>query len=168
MPKIISAEKKERPYRKRSVRNVRLFIGESVISKMALHGDLGFADGKEVMGFVMGTVYSDEEGEYAIAEGIATTKLISTDVSVKFDPDSLEDLFVSMDENEGDAIIGWYHTHPGFQCYLSYTDVKTHVGMFGEGLGFSIVLDPSDQVLAVFTVIDGKPEKEPMIVIEDD
>ncbi|HKM09729.1 MAG TPA: Mov34/MPN/PAD-1 family protein [Candidatus Methanomethylophilaceae archaeon] len=167
MPKIISTEEAERPYRKRSVRNVRLFIGESVISKMALHGDLGFADSKEVMGFIMGTVYSDEEGDYAIAEGIATTRLLSTDISVRFDPESFEDLFLSMDESKGDKIVGWYHTHPGFSCYLSETDLKTHVGMFGEGLGFSIVLDPSDETLMVFTVKDGKPEKEQMIIFEE-
>ena len=59
------------------------------------------------------------------------------------------------------------HTHPGFSCYLSETDLKTHVGMFGEGLGFSIVLDPSDETLMVFTVKDGKPEKEQMIIFEE-
>lgn len=167
MPKIIFTEKIERLYRKRSVPGVQLFMDESVILTMAAHADIGFAEEKEIMGLILGTVYNDEEGEYSVADGTATTKLESTNVSVRFDPDSLEDLFTSIDENESGTVVGWYHSHPGFGCYLSTIDIKTHSDIFGEGIGFSVVLDPSDETLMVFTVEDGVSKKVQMVVSED-
>ncbi len=167
MPKIISTKKMERQYRKRSVSGVRLFMCESVISTMAAHADIGFADEKEVMGLIIGTIYNDEEGEYSVADGTATTKLDSTNVSVRFNPDALEDLFLSIDKNKSGDVVGWYHSHPGFGCYLSDTDIKTHSDIFGDGIGFSVVIDPSDETLMVFTVKDGVTQKVQMIVSED-
>ena len=167
MPKIISIEKTERQYRKRSVPGVQLFMNESVILTMAAHADIGFADNKEIMGLILGTVYNDEEGEYSVADGTATTKLDSTNVSVKFNSDSLEELFTSIDKNESGTVVGWYHSHPGFGCYLSDVDVKTHSDIFGEHIGFSIVLDPSDETLMAFTVEDGVSKEVQMVVSED-
>lgn len=168
MPKVVSSERTERRYRKRSVPGVPLFIGENIIAKMADHADIGFADGKEILGLIMGHNYRDEEGEYSVACGTATTKLDSTEMSVKFDHDSLEELFESMDRSGGESIIGWYHSHPGFGCYLSDTDIKTHSGMFADGLGFAAVLDPSDETLMVFTVKDGIQKTVQMVVAEDE
>ena len=167
MPKIISIKRTERKYRIRSVPGVQLFMGESVISTMAAHADIGFADEKEIMGLILGTVYLDEEGEYSVADGTATTKLDSTNVSVRFDPEALEDLFKSIDENKSGTVVGWYHSHPGFGCYLSDTDIKTHSDIFGDGIGFSVVIDPSDETLMVFTVKDGYSKNADMIVSED-
>jgi hypothetical protein len=45
VPKVISSEKAERKYMRRSVRGVNLFVSESIISQMANHADIGFADG---------------------------------------------------------------------------------------------------------------------------
>ncbi len=167
MPKIISSEEAARVRRKRSVTGTELFMGKSVISKMAFHADLGFADNKEVMGLIMGSLYVDDEGEYAVAEGTATSGLVATDVSVRFDPDSIEDLFSSIDENKCNTVIGWYHSHPGFGCYMSDVDVKTHKEIFGGRTGFSAVLDPSDETLMVFVNEDGKIRPARMIVSED-
>jgi len=167
MPKVISSEKIEREYRRRSVPGVPLFIGEKVISRMADHADIGFAEDKEVMGLIMGRTFRDAEGEYSIACDIATTKLDSTSISVRFDHDSLEELFESIDGSAGDSVIGWYHSHPGFGCYLSDVDIRTHSGIFGEGLGFAVVLDPADETLMVFTVENGGPKVAQMVVAED-
>lgn len=167
MPKIISTTKTQRQYRKRSVPAVQLFMGESVISTMAAHADVGFTDEKEIMGLILGTIYNDDEGEYSVADGTATTKLDSTNVSVRFDPNSLEDLFISIDENKSGTVVGWYHSHPGFGCYLSDTDIKTHSHIFGDGIGFSVVIDPSDETLMVFSVKDGSSQKVQMIILED-
>ena len=167
MPKVISSEKTGRKYRRRSVRGVPLFMDEGIISDMANHADIGYAEDKEVLGLISGRVYRDEEGEYSIASGTATARLDATGVSVRFDPDCLEDLFASIDESGGDAVIGWYHSHPGFGCYLSDVDIRTHSDIFGKGTGFAVVLDPSDGTLMVFTVEDGEPKVAQMVVSED-
>ncbi|MDN5357962.1 MAG: Mov34/MPN/PAD-1 family protein [Candidatus Methanomethylophilaceae archaeon] len=168
MPKVISSEKTGREYRRRSVPGVPLFIGENVVSRIANHADIGFAEEKEIMGLVMGRVYRDEEGEYSVACDTATAKLDSTGMSVRFDPDSLEDLFESIDGSAGDGVIGWYHSHPGFGCYLSDVDIRTHSRIFGEGLGFAIVIDPSDESLMVFTVEKSIPKTVQIVIAEDE
>lgn len=167
MPKIISSEEAEKEIRKRGVPGAELFMGKSVISKMAFHADLGYAENEEVMGLLMGNAYVDDEGEYAVAEGTATSGLVATGVSVRFDPDALEDLFSSVDENKCRTVIGWYHSHPGFGCYMSDIDIKTHKNIFGEKLGFSLVLDPSEQAMMVFVNDDGIFRKARMVVSED-
>ena len=167
MPKIISSEEGVKEFRNRGVPGAELFMGESVISKMAFHADLGYGDNKEVMGLLMGKVYVDGEGEYAVAEGTATSGLVATDTSVRFDPKALEDLFSSMNENKCRTVVGWYHSHPGFGCYMSDTDMKTHKNIFGEKTGFSAVLDPSEQTMSVFVNDDGSFRKARMVVSED-
>ena len=92
---------------------------------------------------------------------------VATDVSVRFDPDSIEDLFSSIDENKCNTVIGWYHSHPGFGCYMSDVDVKTHKEIFGGRTGFSAVLDPSDETLMVFVNEKGEIRQARMIVSED-
>lgn len=166
MPKIISFEKKERTYRKRTVKKADLFVSESALGNMLNHADEGFAEGKEVMGFVLGEVYRDDGGEYAVAEGTATSELDSTETSVRFDPEGFEELFASMDETGG-SIVGWYHSHPGFGCYMSETDIETHVSMFGNGTGFAIVIDPSDGTFMAFRTEDGEQKDACMIICED-
>lgn len=167
MPKIISSEKAEKEFRKRKVPGAELFMAESVISKMAFHADLGFADNEEVMGLLMGDVYVDGEGEYAVADGTATSGLVATGTSVRFDPDALEDLFSSLDENRSKTVVGWYHSHPDLGCYLSEKDMRTHSGIFGEKTRFSVVMDPSDQTMMVFVKEDGVFRKANMVVSED-
>lgn len=166
MPKIISFEKQERKYRKRIVREADFFVSETAVGKMVNHADAGFVDGKEVLGLILGEVYRDEYGEYAVADGVATSKLNSTETSVKFDPEGFEELFASMDETGG-SIVGWYHSHPGFGCYMSQTDIETHVSMFGNGTGFAIVIDPSDGTFMAFATEDGMQKDVRMIVCEE-
>lgn len=166
MPKIISSKEAVKEFRKRSVSGADIFVDESVISKIALHAELGYLENEEVMGLIMGTVYVDDEGEYAVAKGTATSGLVATDSSVKFDPDTIEDLFSSMDENECKTVVGWYHSHPGFGCYLSDTDMRSHTEIFGDRIGFSVVLDPSDETLMVFIKDEGEFRKAQMIISE--
>lgn len=164
MPKIISFKNKEIAYRKRSVKGVSIFVSEEALNNMIHHAEE--VDSKEIMGLMMGITYNDEEGNYSIVSGIATSGLDSDDVSVRFNRESLEELFESLDSFENEVIVGWYHSHPGFGSYLSDTDIKTHKGIFGEESGYAIVIDPSDSTLMVFTVKNGESVEERMIVTE--
>ena len=87
MPKLISGSAGNIQKRKRSVKNIRLFVHENVLNDMIKHADEG--DMNEIMGLMIGKVYQDDEGKYAIAERIATSGLIADRVSVKFDQDDL-------------------------------------------------------------------------------
>jgi proteasome lid subunit RPN8/RPN11 len=46
-------------------------------------------------------------------------------------------------ENEGKALIGWYHTHPDIDIFLSETDLeRTHRVLFSEPFQVALVYDP--------------------------
>ena len=168
MPKVISSIVPQKEFRPRTVRSSSLFISMSAIEAMTDHADEGYLDNKEIMGLMMGRSYSDDIGEYVLVTDIATSGLDSDEVSVRFNHDSLEDLFESIDTSDGKNIVGWYHSHPGFGCYLSSTDMKTHEGIFGEELGFAVVIDPSDSTLKAFTFCNGEVKEVSMIIMESE
>ncbi len=163
MAVILSKNDPETVFRKRPVKGIRLFVSERSLNAMIEHADSG--DGKEVMGLMIGTVYRDDEGLYATVERTITSSLISTEMSVRFDKDSMEDLFDSLDGIGDGMITGWYHSHPDLGCFMSSTDIRTHSGIFGSDCGFAIVIDPVRQEIKAF---GGQDPKETMFVIMED
>jgi len=165
MPKIISSESPEIEFRTRPVKGVSLYIGEDVIIAMTDHADEGYKDNREILGLLTGQILKDDEGVYVRVLDSATSALDADDVSVKFKEEALEDLFSSIDDCEGDKVVGWYHSHLGIGCFLSEVDVRTHIGIFGGEVGFAIVIDPSDETLAAFSCDKDGQKKVPMIVL---
>lgn len=163
MAEITSGSDSEIPFRKRLVAGIRLYVTELSLNTMIDHAH--FDTDKEVMGLLVGKIYRDDEGTYATVQRTATSKLISDEMSVRFDRDSIEGLFDSL-EGEGDEMItGWYHSHLGIGCFMSETDVKTHSGIFGDDCGFALVIDPLKQEIKAF----GNPDSEEVmfVVMED-
>jgi len=165
MPKIISADTPEIEFKKRPVKGVSFFISEDVIGSMTDHADRGFPENKEVMGLLIGHILKDDEGIYVRAADAVTSDLDADEVSVRFKKETLESLFESIDKCKGDAVVGWYHSHLGIGCYLSDVDIRTHTGIFGDEIGFAIVIDPSDSTLAVFSCGADGPQKAQMIIL---
>ncbi|MDR0887587.1 MAG: Mov34/MPN/PAD-1 family protein [Candidatus Methanoplasma sp.] len=168
MPKVLSSEVKETEFRPRSVKGSGLFVSEGALNSMIEHADRGAEVRKEIMGFMMGTVFKDDEGEYAVVTDIATGDLEADEVSVRFDTGSMESLFESIDARGGNDIVGWYHSHPGFGCYLSEIDIKTHEGIFGNDTGFALVIDPDQKIIMVFDCHDHVPGNVAMILMESE
>lgn len=166
MPKILSSEENVLEFRPRKVKGATLFMPEVILEMMADHADTGYLDDKEVMGLMMGTVYRDDLGEYAVVADIITTILDSNEVGVRFNRDSFEGLFDGMDRSQGRMVVGWYHSHPGFGCYLSETDINTYMGVFGKDTGFAIVIDPSDGTIKAFICKDGQQNDAQMVLME--
>lgn len=167
MPKITSSKVPETPFRKRYAKGVSLYISESAMESMVDHADKGYLDNKEIMGLMTGRIFRDDEGMYAVVDDVATSDLDANEISVRFKKESLETLFTNIDDCKGDAIIGWYHSHLGIGCYLSDVDIRTHEGIFGNDIGFAMVIDPSDSTIVPFSCCKGEQQKEPMIVLTD-
>lgn len=165
MPKIISSNAPEVEFRARPVKGVPLYIKEETIVSMTDHADTGYCENKEVLGLLIGHILKDDEGMYVRVTGAATSGLEADEVSVRFSKETIEGLFDSMDKCEGDMVVGWYHSHLGIGCYLSDVDIRTHAGIFGDEIGFAIVIDPSDSTLAAFSCKDSSPQKVPLIVL---
>lgn len=55
-------------------------------------------------------------------------------------------------KNENLRIVGWWHSHPGFTCFLSNTDIDTQKFFFPESYQVAMVVDPMNDELAFFTL----------------
>lgn len=165
MPKIISSKVPKIEFKKRYARGTSLFVNEDIMAAMVEHAEEGYQDNKEIMGLMTGRIFEDDEGLYVVVEDVATSDLDADEASVRFKEGSFEQLFANMDECKGDAIVGWYHSHLGIGCYLSGVDIKTHEGIFGEDIGFAMVIDPSDSTIVPFSCNEGKPQKVSMIIL---
>ena len=166
--KIMSEDRDGIEFRKRLVAAAGLFVPEHVISAMADQADDGLAEDKEILGLIIGRFYRDDNGTYAIAERIATSGLDADRSTVRFDKDSLEDLFDELDLEKGQCVIGWYHSHLDAGCFMSPTDISTQKGIFGDECGFAIVIDPVRKELDVFDSDPEGPKHVDMVIMDSD
>jgi len=166
MVSIVSGSTAETEYRKRTVPGASFFIPEFALSLMADHADAGLETDTEVMGLMIGRFYKDDRGTYAVVDRPVSSKLISSKYGVRFDEESMEELFDSLEMGEKECIVGWYHSHLDIGCFLSPTDIATQNGMFGGECGFALVIDPVRKEIKAFdsTVDDPKPAN--MVVID--
>lgn len=159
MVSITSGRKADIPFRKRTVKAADIFMPEFVISLIADHADAGFDNESEVMGLMVGRFYRDDKGIYGVVDRPVSSKLISDRFNVRFDRDSIAELFDSLDMADDECIVGWYHSHLDIGCFMSPTDIATQNGLFGGECGFALVIDPVRKEIKVFdsTVDDPKP-----------
>jgi len=64
---------------------------------------------------------------------------------------------MELDDNLGEYIVGWFHTHPGYGIFLSPTDLHTHYYSFQarNPKAIAIVLDPTLRTF-IHTQLDSK------------
>lgn len=134
---------------------VDLYISENSLQKMIEHC-VAFAEQKlEVMGLLIGDRYLWEGELYTVVQDVVSTDMDSTLVSVRFQREGFENLFENLADIEYDYIlVGWYHSHPGHTCFMSGTDIDTQVRMFSEPYHVAIVIDPINQDMKVFSIMD--------------
>ena len=166
MVSIISGSDREAEYRKRTVQAADVFIPEFALSLMADHADAGLDNDCEVMGLMIGRFYRDEKGTYAVVDRPVSSKLISDRFGVRFDEESMEDLFDSLELDEGESIVGWYHSHLDIGCFMSPTDVETQNGLFGGECGFALVIDPVRKEMKMFDSTPDEPKTVDMVVTD--
>lgn len=101
-------------------------------------------ENKEALGLLLGYKYIYNDVKYIIIEERATSSLDSTSVSVKIN--NFDEMFMKLDalarEDRDYLIVGWYHSHPGYTCFLSPTDVNTQKQMFNKDFQVAMVVDP--------------------------
>lgn len=167
MPKIVSETKREPAFRKRMVPSAKIFFPEFVLSIITDHADAGLDADKEILGLLIGTIYRDDNGEYAVVSRTATGNADADKMSVRFDKGSMEKLFNGLDLDEGESVVGWYHSHLDIGCFMSPTDIATQNGIFGGECGFAVVIDPVRKEMKIFDS-QSEPQTVDMIIIESD
>lgn len=145
------------------------YINKHAEAKMRNHA-LSMRKSKiEVMGLLLGEVRRWNGRDYVVVRDVVTTDLDATAVSVKFNAVGFEKLFEKLDNAGFDyMVVGWYHSHPGYGCFLSDTDLKTHSGTFTGPHHIAMVIDPLKFEISAFEVRVSKPEKVGFAVYWDD
>lgn len=155
-------------YRLREKEGMELYLSKLAEEKIRNHAVAHIGERKEVMGLLLGGLYAHNGTEYALVRDVATTDLDATDVSVRFDPRAFEKLFSSLDEiGFRYLIVGWYHSHPSYHCFMSSTDVQTQKMMFSQRSHSAIVIDPVNKEIEAFYLDEGKVRSRPFAIYWD-
>ena len=166
--KWLAAERRNEN-KEREGKGYELYISKVAEEKIRNHALMHVQERKEVMGLLLGGIYRHGDLTYALVRDVATTDLDATEVSVRFDRDAFEKLFASLEEiGFRYVIVGWYHSHPSYHCFMSGTDVATQRTMFGQREHTAMVIDPVNREIDAFFLENGKVRSRPFTVYWDE
>jgi COP9 signalosome complex subunit 5 len=120
-------------------------ISALALLKMVIHARSG--GNIEIMGLLLGKV----EGENMIVMDSFALPVEGTETRVNAHAEAYEYMVTYIDQakkvNRPENVIGWYHSHPGYGCWLSGIDVSTQMlnQQFQEPW-VAIVVDPTRTV----------------------
>jgi proteasome lid subunit RPN8/RPN11 len=132
------------------------------------HCRLMAKEDNEAMGLLVGQAFSWNGKMYSVVHNAITAPLESSKTSVRFERDGFESLFIDLDRvAQNHILVGWYHSHPGYGCFMSEKDILTQREMFRQPFHVAIVIDPLDNQRKAFGINkDGKLEVKVMALIE--
>merc|ERR1712062_496895 len=122
----------------------QVYISSLALLKMLKHGRAGVP--MEVMGLMLGQFVDD----YTInCVDVFAMPQSGTSVSVEAVDPVFQTKMLDMlqQTGRGEMVVGWYHSHPGFGCWLSSTDINTQSSF--EALNpraVALVIDPIQSV----------------------
>ena len=100
----------------------QIYISPLALLKMLRHGKAGIP--LEVMGLMLGD-YVDEYTVKCI--DVFSMPQSGTETTIESIDEGFQVKMVEMLKQTGrnEIVVGWYHSHPGFGCWLSQTDINT-------------------------------------------
>ncbi|RDI83299.1 Compactin diketide synthase [Venturia inaequalis] len=122
-------------------------ISAVAMLKMVMHARSG--GNLEVMGLMQGSIHGDT---FVVSDAFRLP-VEGTETRVNAQDDAMEYMvkFTTMarEHNQADNVVGWYHSHPGYGCWLSGIDVNTQASqqMFQDPF-LAVVIDPDRTVSA--------------------
>ena len=140
---------------------------QSVLDQMHLHGQS--SSEIEVCGVLVGDVFQDARGPYLLIDQcVAGNGAESKSTNVTFTAETWQHIQDTMDRQHPDRkILGWYHTHPGFGIFLSDMDIFICDHFFNLPWQVAFVYDPISGEEGNFVWRQGKPTREPILVVTD-
>ena len=122
----------------------RIYISALSLLKMLKHGRAGVP--MEVMGLMLGEFIDD----YTVrVVDVFAMPQSGTSVSVESVDEVFQTQMLEMLNQTGrpEMVVGWYHSHPGFGCWLSGTDVATQQSFEQlNSRAVAVVVDPIQSV----------------------
>lgn len=115
---------------------------------------------REVGGLVLGHVYHDPDNNQIypiITDAIMARFAVEQRGQLTFTQQTWLELHRKREEHYPDTeILGWYHTHPGLDIFLSRWDLFIHENFFSLPWQVAVVIDPHQSAGGIFVWKDGK------------
>merc|ERR1712050_676955 len=122
----------------------QVYISSLALLKMLKHGRAGVP--MEVMGLMLGEFVDD----YTVRViDVFAMPQSGTGVSVEAVDPVFQAKMLDMLKQTGrpEMVVGWYHSHPGFGCWLSSTDINTQSSFEAlNSRAVAVVVDPIQSV----------------------
>ncbi|MEN3047682.1 MAG: Mov34/MPN/PAD-1 family protein [Candidatus Caldarchaeales archaeon] len=121
----------------------------------------------EVIGFLVGERLKWKDKLYVFVTDSVRGRSVSTRTHVEFDRDALAEVAGLIRRGHPESeIVGWYHSHPGYGCFMSPTDIRSHVTSFPYPHQVALVIDPVRGEATFFKVDeDGDYRSVPSAVV---
>ncbi|OBA22573.1 Mov34-domain-containing protein, partial [Metschnikowia bicuspidata var. bicuspidata NRRL YB-4993] len=131
-----------RPWRNLPKYFTQVLISTVALVKMCAHAKLGGSI--EIMGMLTGKIV----GDLFIVMDVYSLPVEGTETRVNAQSEAYEFMVQYLDNlkevKPKDSIVGWYHSHPGYGCWLSGIDVATQsLNQNFQDPYLAIVVDPS-------------------------
>ncbi|MCS7094990.1 MAG: Mov34/MPN/PAD-1 family protein [Thaumarchaeota archaeon] len=137
-----------------------VYVGLEALMEAVKHCKAGLPN--EVIGFLIGERLKWKDEVYVFISESVRGRSVSTHTHVEFEQDALAEVAQLIRERHPDSeIVGWYHSHPGYGCFMSPTDLSSHRRSFPYPHQVALVIDPV-RGEAVFFKIDDDGDYEPL------
>ncbi len=144
-----------------------MYLFKTAEEKYANHALSQVKAGLEVMGFLLGEVFTHQGVEYTVVRDVATTDLEATSVSVRFDPEGFESLFASL-ECARFLTYWWAGTLASWsRMFLSSTISRPRRGCSTD-LTTALVIDPVRKEMYAFCLSKGEVSRRKFLVYWDE
>jgi proteasome lid subunit RPN8/RPN11 len=133
-----------------------VFISRAAITNLLRHGEKGLQTDQEVAGGLVGQPgYDPETGQpFTRIRAALPANGQASATEVEIPPEEWARLLsVVLDEgpDQGPSfLVGWYHSHPTFDAYLSPLDQETQLQFFAEDWQVAIVVGPLRRQIKAF------------------
>jgi len=105
----------------------------------------------ETIGLLVGSHNVSRGFHYTFVDGFLVGDTRSTRVRVEFEEGAMGPLVAELRTRYPDSmVVGWFHSHPGYGCFLSSTDLETQRSYFREPYHVALVVDPIREIFDIF------------------
>jgi 26S proteasome regulatory subunit N11 len=129
------------------------YVSVNALAKLAVHAALN--KDVEVLGFLIGDFCEWNGKKYTLIVNSQPIESISKSDMVEPHENSLARALSRIDKMlKENMIVGWYHSHPNYGCFLSSIDVQTQRSFFSNPNHVALVIDPIRMELKLFKLTD--------------
>jgi len=117
----------------------------------------------EAIGFLVGKDYRWLDKKWIFIDGFISGKTRATQLRVEFDEGVMGEIVAELRQKyTGRILVGWYHSHPGYGCFMSSTDIETQRSCFRETYHVALVVDPLQELIEFFKLQNGGTSYRPV------